>query len=48
MNLAEFVETALTEVLKGVRKAQAKEGGENVAAAYQKQTTKDCLFTTKI
>ena len=38
MNLAE-----LTEVLEGVRKAQAKEGGENVAAALSKTDDKGLL-----
>src|SRR6478735_7061260 len=43
MNLAEFVDTALTEVLEGVRRAQAKEGGENIAAALSKTDDKGLL-----
>jgi hypothetical protein len=32
MNLSEFVEETLSEVLAGIRAAQKKEGGKNVAA----------------
>jgi hypothetical protein len=32
MNLAEFVEETLSEILTGVRAAQKKEGGQNVGA----------------
>ena len=32
MNLAEFVEEALSEVLAGVRNAQQKDGGQEIAA----------------
>jgi hypothetical protein len=32
MNLSEFVEETLSEVLAGIRAAQTKEGGNNIAA----------------
>jgi hypothetical protein len=32
MNLAEFVEESLTEILKGIRSAQQKEGGGAIGA----------------
>ncbi|WP_406855204.1 trypco2 family protein [Alsobacter sp. KACC 23698] len=44
MNLSEFVEKALIEVLDGIRKAQSSEGGDNVAAALQKVEGKGSLI----
>jgi hypothetical protein len=32
MNLSEFVEETLTEVLNGIRAAQEKEGGDHISA----------------
>jgi hypothetical protein len=32
MNLSEFVEETLTEILAGIRSAQKKEGGDHISA----------------
>ena len=32
MNLAEFIDETLSEILAGIRSAQAKDGGQNIGA----------------
>jgi hypothetical protein len=45
MKLSEFVDETLTEIVTGIRAAQAREHGENVAAALPKQTDKGLLVS---
>jgi hypothetical protein len=42
MNLAEFVEESLTEILTGIRAAQKKEGGGAVGAQMYAQQKRAC------
>jgi Trypsin-co-occurring domain 2 len=44
MNLADFVEQSLSEILMGVRAAQKKEGGAAVAAEMYGAPAKDSLL----
>ena len=34
MDISDFVETSLTQILEGIRRAQMKEGGDAVGADY--------------
>jgi hypothetical protein len=45
MNLAEFVEESLTEILAGIRAAQKKEGGGEVGAEFSAGTNKVLLVS---
>jgi hypothetical protein len=44
MNLLEFVEQSLTEILAGVRAAQKKEGGAAIGAEMSGQPPKESLL----
>jgi|SoiMetStandDraft_2_1073263.scaffolds.fasta_scaffold373584_1 hypothetical protein len=44
MNLTEFVEETLSEILAGIRTAQAKEGGGNVGAGMMANPTHSNLL----
>jgi Trypsin-co-occurring domain 2 len=45
MNLAEFVEESLTEILTGIRAAQKKEGGDAIGAEMYGVTEKGLLVS---
>jgi hypothetical protein len=46
MNLAEFVDESLTEILAGIRAAQKKEGGGEIGAEFVGATEKGLLVTS--
>jgi Trypsin-co-occurring domain 2 len=43
MNIAEFVEESLTEILEGIRAAQKKEGGDDIGAQMHGGSDKGLL-----
>ena len=46
MNLAEFIEESLSEILTGIRAAQEKDGGGNVGAQMYSATEKGLLVAS--
>ena len=44
MNLAEFIDETLSEILAGIRSAQTKEGGEHVGAGMMENPTHSNLL----
>ena len=46
MNLAQFVEDCLTEILEGIKKVQAKDTGGNIGAALSATEPRGLLMET--